>query len=503
MSDGCSTDAVNLPPQMTEVGDVTNRDVEFCAEELDDARLYTHTPSVCRWLHISDLHFNAAYEQESQFEDLLMGVECRGAEAQSMEQGGMKYVLDREPIDCIILSGDVFNQGCINGTTKVKVARFLRQLYRVCSDTSKWGWNEGEPMKRLFFCPGNHDLDRNAALSGAEGGCLCRGDVLEQSSEDGFLVGDEKRKKLLTEKSFFEFNKFMNSICLSSDDDENYEYKIFKIYDKNSQKPYVFTALNTALSAGQKHIDKDKIVGEVISSAQEAVKSFLRKEERKALSFIESIVSKLRVLIKEPSNDDGKLCYISEDSNIKLKEESVFDEAKFVIAFGHHPISFFCDAAKKRCLGTLRKIGAKLYLYGHTHEPVTLNKEGGEQGFLRLCGVGGIGVCDDALEQFCFTIGALSDEEGGMNVHIKFFHHIKSQLGGIWLTSENKTTIEHGTRAPFVRAVSSLSVNRGTLGQSPQVPRDKGPIDSYKTGSEKLKSEDLTGASGKYNIKTK
>ena len=97
------------------------------------------TDSLITWLHLSDFHFKAGmhWDAEIVLEHLLEDIERRGAIDPSLQK-----------IDFVFITGDL---GFSGKSSEYENARsFLRQLRHIA----------GVRKDRIFFVPGNHDVDR-------------------------------------------------------------------------------------------------------------------------------------------------------------------------------------------------------------------------------------------------------------------------------------------------------------------------------------------------------
>lgn len=80
--------------------------------EGDLLKLYTLNENYCRWLHISDLHVLNDSQQESCFGSLLYGQKGRSRDdSKDLMDGGLRHLIREQAVDCIILTGDVFDKG--------------------------------------------------------------------------------------------------------------------------------------------------------------------------------------------------------------------------------------------------------------------------------------------------------------------------------------------------------------------------------------------------------
>ena len=206
-----------------------------------------------RWLHISDIHHMVSADQKNMQQIFLQK---------------LKDIFRKKEnrIDCIVITGDFFQQGkCEND----KLRTFLKVLYETCKEGNNWAesWESGNMFHRIFFCPGNHDLNRNASLNSEESEkWKTRTNVLNAQAEqspDKMQHSDTDAYKILTEQSFWLFDRIISSTIGYPDPDSlyKYEYNIFS-GSRNHINPVIFVGLNTALYAGQTR-DRNTIKSEL------------------------------------------------------------------------------------------------------------------------------------------------------------------------------------------------------------------------------------------------
>ncbi len=134
-----------------------------CKEEFNENGQLNY----CRWLHLSDIHLYDNINVPVSNNQFLYGTygKKKATRATGLDTGGLQWYISRNPIQCIVITGDFFFKGNIlEDDTVQNIKSFLRELYGICSRASNWGWEQSMPMDRLFWCPGNHDLDRDALI---------------------------------------------------------------------------------------------------------------------------------------------------------------------------------------------------------------------------------------------------------------------------------------------------------------------------------------------------
>ena len=222
-----------------------------------------------RWLHISDLHIDESYTNGGQSRMFLQSFlhgdssEPDFTEGEDLHNGGLEFQVKQHPVDCIVFTGDLFNQGNWGQGQKKAAINFLAEIYKICSQQGNWGWHEGERMERLFYCPGNHDVLRSAYTTLNESVIIHRKEIIRSSVDgDGYFDADEDNYQVLTDKSFGLFEASMQECgeYWSGDNNEfRYEFKVFspeRVIPNNpphslDPKWSSVVGLNTALLAGQ------------------------------------------------------------------------------------------------------------------------------------------------------------------------------------------------------------------------------------------------------------
>ena len=320
-----------------------------------------------KWLHISDLHINSSYPNEnSQEEDKFY---------ESFFEGLNERVHDN-PVDFIIFTGDLFNHGKWDKGQKEAALRFLGEVYKACSNQCRWNWNPGDQMDRLFYCPGNHDVFRNAYLVNEDDSfVILRNNLLESVDEkgnpfvtkggrfynkDGLNALKTLERQVLTERTFSLFDKAMqkcgNNYWSGDDNKFLYEFRKFALPDGSSPKSAVI-GLNTALLAGQLY-SQAKITEELEKAWGEMQTAHAKlhfEEAQKAYERYQNAYMKRQGLWR---NDEEHLCFISQDASNALKDALQEQKCHYPVLFGHHPISFYSEEAQSSFCGfanTLRR----------------------------------------------------------------------------------------------------------------------------------------------------
>lgn len=309
-----------------------------------------------RWLHLSDVHYISNSNQSNLNNELLQKI---------------KQVTESTPVDCIIITGDFFSQGIPDASLK----SFLSDLYNICSDTGKWNVTTENPMERLFVCPGNHDLNRNAA-NRYEGYYRYRPDVLREltaSDPDEFIAPASKYQyDLMTKHAFWEYNQLAEKLNRSIKQNKfKYECNIFQVNGSCTLNPVVFVGINTELYAGQ--------VRPTVEIKHDAAAKFsefltLQKEYdfQQAIEAYKQYCSFYQELIDgNVARDEKKLCFISASAQQYTSDIiKNINPPPIVIIFGHRSIeSFTEEAQRKEALFANNCNRSQIYLCGHSHRP--------------------------------------------------------------------------------------------------------------------------------------
>ncbi len=320
-----------------------------------------------RWLHLSDIHCVYGNAQTNLQRELLEAV---------------KKIL---PVDCIIITGDFFQHGKCSYD---ELSGFLNSLYEICSESGKWGWHIGTPMTRLFFCPGNHDLNRGAILrfQGREHAAkeYTRKEVLKEQAEiaTAQITGapkDHRQKgsksyRLLTNESFWQFNHTVMDVIGVPDLQNQYksECNVFT-GSVDTPNPVLFVGLNTELYAGQLRTNDD-IISDISTQWGEFQKAHVERDYTGAVKKYEKYAFHQNELVGEIACDDGSLCSISNEAQKYAKkriEEIAHGRVPIVILFGHRPLNSLAKEAQEN-LALFAKTDcheSKIYLCGHSHKP--------------------------------------------------------------------------------------------------------------------------------------
>lgn len=362
-----------------------------------------------RWLHISDIHVSVNDHR---------GDSKRYRRRAFLDEIKCQITTDNA-VDCIIFTGDLFFQGKWNADVLIRAKEILTEIYTICSNAGGWNWKPEEPMARLFYCPGNHDLLREAYLPD-NGAIIHRKDVLQNEVVDcdGYLKLTPEKKKLFTQIAFGLFDDFTQGLVdyHSYRSDYPFEYRVFRLCD-STQTEVTFVGINTALSAGKLYN-----ISETEKELEAAFNAFLRQNSffntETALDEYKKYHIAVQKKLGNIVDDEKHLCFISEEAERALKSE--LGNSKLNILFGHHPCEFFSEDARNQFDNFVDQNNIYLYLCGHTHradgaiiQAITNLKDidPDEQEIFQVT-VGGSFLDHSDYNQLSFSIGEVSFENG-------------------------------------------------------------------------------------------
>lgn len=324
----------------------------------------------CSWLHISDLHLLAQQFAENGMDFFLYGDAGKSGAGKGLNAGGLKWYISQYSVDAIVITGDFVLRGDFSDSNLKKLKDFLGDLYKICSDAGKWNWEENTKMERLFWCPGNHDLNREAFIT-LSGSRVYRKDVIDSAQNGGSFAPKGEQKQLLTKESFSQIYQMMQELAgepLASSKDGKFEAQVFQIPGKRTP-PVFFVAINTALLAGQ--VAQEENIEKKISRAYKQFASYHHAQNNDiALDKYKEYHKLLKIKRGEMIDDKEKLCFISEARREEIEQEingPLGHGSSIVILAGHHPYDFLSKEAKSAFFEFARQNFIRLYIHGHTH----------------------------------------------------------------------------------------------------------------------------------------
>lgn len=391
-----------------------------------------------RWLHISDIHFSEDADNDSFRDNFLHGVRS-GPDC--IENYGLEWQIKQTPVDCILLTGDLFNRGKWSSSQRGRALAFLKEIYHICSDASiglsAWNWTDGQPMDRLYYCPGNHDLNRNA-VNVKDDIVSVRSDVLpaivKQTKTHGYFIGEKDPEySLMTQATFGPFFHIMGE--LTGHQASNLEVQLFmppQQVDPDGVSSVAFVSINTALTAGQLY-DGASLEPDMLQLHQLFRDADRVLNTQEALTHYKKFHELAQKRLGKIANDRGNLCFISESAQQLILDELAKQKSRpIVVLLGHHPITDLSEQARSRFQTFAKKCNAsRIYICGHNHIPEgdifsTIDKYGGSP-LYQVC-VGGIFADNSGYNQCSFSIGTLqpspsSDRE--LSYHIDLYRYYK------------------------------------------------------------------------------
>lgn len=353
-----------------------------------------------RWLHISDIH---------------IGSNSRSGRVNKYRRhffDDIEKQLQERPVDFIIFTGDLFNRGVWSKDLIDEAISFLKGLYKICSDAGRWSWQKDDPMLRLYYCPGNHDVLREA-YTFADGTVTHRKSVLSAASVNGYFTASKQNYLLLTSTSFAAFEQSMSRLVPESCYRSQYpiEYKFFNLPPEYSDQHIAVVGVNTALLAGQDY-PPDVVKQELQESYTEFLQADACLDTSAALKAYEKYHIAMLKKLGYLANDENNLTFISQEARSEL--DSLLSSCRVPIIFGHHPLSMFNPDSQTQYEDFADKNTALIYLCGHTHRAsgkavhTSFSNLWDERGNIQQITIGGIFLDDSDYNQASYGIGELN-----------------------------------------------------------------------------------------------
>lgn len=350
--------------------------------------LDTNETVYCRILHLSDLHLSLN-SSNNEFDSFCFGTTHSGPIGESvtgvdniLKQYGLRGYLNKNPVDCIVITGDFTNRGDFSEDNIKYIKNCIKNLYEICAKAGAWKyngvqWNEKLPMNRLFYCAGNHDLLRDAVCYDPKTGkYIARQNVVRELARqqdapgrNGYLPSHDAAKfSLLTASAFRPFFEMLESLRRGSEEKQevnNFEGTVFCLKAREDSKgpDICFAAINTALLAG----NVDSVDPNTIQTSWLKMQASVDVQEK--CQAAKDYYDLLQMQAGRVINDGGKLCMPSEKALDILTGEIRGSSSYIGIMLGHHNYSLLCENAKKAFNGFVKKCEIGLYLCGHTHRP--------------------------------------------------------------------------------------------------------------------------------------
>ena len=429
--------------------------------------------TLIKFLHLSDIHYMVNADSQAVRRDFIQELK--------------KF--DNE-IDCVVLTGDFLQQGEYEKErTGNNVIDFIEEVCSSCLKSNyKIAWKE-----HVFFCPGNHDLNRGASFSDKTNKKnVSRNDILRDvvgESKDVMVKPEDPDYKRLVDDSFELFNTiFSKELC-----NEDYgEYHIFKQKSDDVVCPcdVFFIGLNTALYAGQEK-EKTAIIDDIAKldgKLSDAKKHFFQNPDEVKEDF-DKFVRLYDELINGGVDDKGKLCFISYESRKAIKKEIkprdlLISPLVIGIFFGHHPLEFLTEKARKEFANFMADSfddEQHIYLCGHEHKPkvgiTDIQLEGTNSETVIELEVGGVFADKAGWNSASFAIYELSIDEPSnelkLNGEIACFSNSISKESGKFLKEKIYGWTYYTLKPQTIKTVVSPTGSTKTTDTINETEKDK------------------------------
>jgi len=327
-----------------------------------------------RWLHISDLHLVGGIDNEHFLRYLMDG--NRNSHDQ-LEQEGLTGILKSYGgVDCIVATGDFFNRGKVDVDSRERVKQTIEKIYNQCAENSQW--LKTDYMKRLCFCPGNHDLIRDAVSEMDENyKRIERKQCIQNvgNRAEAHLSVPDKERNLIVRDTFKPFFETMPNLDNREDIHAFGDGQIVcfcpRARDTDFKPIVIMIGLNTALLAGQHSeclsIWHDTVMKEIHAAFVKACKD---REYDKAKQDMATALDRIMQINQDKIDDHGKLCLPERNTFCELQKflDNKREASVIPVLFGHHTIDFFNIEAQKTITEFINKNKISLYLCGHSHQ---------------------------------------------------------------------------------------------------------------------------------------
>ena len=412
------------------------------------------------WLHITDLHCILDSQHQKILTELL--------------NDGIIKEIKNISVDCIVITGDILDKGDVNYSDGIIDKIFY--IYDQCRDACSWKY--GEARKRLFFCPGNHDLNRNACCK-HEKKDVSRRDLMKEWAKKTntstvetlcSLSTNEAELDLLRIVAFRDFmilmeiiyqidqlkantanaNKSTINLINEARKAANKCYKPVSsevtIFHPIAHKISIeFCGFNTALLAGQtaerNDLEEYYLLKDLFLTQFKILENgYIVKgsNDRKVKELKTEYVVKKERFYRETANDDMNLIFISHKEATQLRDKYKNKDC-VVITFGHHPITCMNTHAAQNMRNTIKSIKSTLYLCGHTHEPGMVDEL--VDGIAEVT-VGALRQNENERDMGGYSLGRLYKSGNKIKAYIEKRQYMNTSLGLAWV---RKTTLKDHT----------------------------------------------------------
>lgn len=341
-----------------------------------------------RWIHFSDLHSVLGAESDG-LRDLIVHGEKqrlrkRDEDEVILARAGVGGLLQKYPIDCVIITGDIFNKGSWDDKVSEKAKKFIREL--------AFSGKNGDVLPSVMICAGNHDLQRDVSI--IESGLpLSRAQVIKQVAEEsssvrgeGFVTCNQPRRNVL-EAAFEPFVSFVSDLDseLSRPTGENEHLLKRRDYlragvtvdvidSADERQPSVaFFGLNSAYLSGQP-FNREECEQQMREEYGQFTNADRQMKFEDAAKHYMAYARAARRMVSGVSDDVGELSLPFRNALEDAEGIVTENECPVSVVYMHHPVSFLCDEARKSLSNFLGKVGGQVVLCGHVHRP-TLEKD--------------------------------------------------------------------------------------------------------------------------------
>ncbi len=372
-----------------------------------------------RWLHISDLHLFGDTDNEQFLRYMLEG--NKNSHDQLEQEGLVGIMGSYGGVDCIVATGDFFSRGEVDVDSKERVKQTIERICNQCAETSNWPREEG--LNRLCFCPGNHDLIRDAVSDMDENyRRLTRKSCIQNAGNapDAHLSVSERERNLIVKDTFKPFYETMPNLNNRDDIKILGDGQIVcfrpRVRDANFEPIVIMVGLNTALLAGQYSERPDILNGEVKDQIDTAYKkAWIERKYGEAKTDIASALDKIMQINQDKIDDYGKLCLPDNNAFIELQKylDQKRDAPVIPVLFGHHSLEFFKPKAQDVMTDFINKNRIGLYLCGHSHQVYDgpINTMPLSRYAVNTCLQvisGGLFLDEERFNQISFSIGSIT-----------------------------------------------------------------------------------------------